>query len=319
MSHSHDHDHDHEDIFHNHAPAGKMKQAFFLAMLILAAELIFGILSNSLALLADAWHMATDVASIGLAWFALEQAKKTANKKMTFGYDRAGILAAAVNGISLVAITVWILYSAITRIMNPEPIGGIGMFIGAGIGLLVNLYIIFILNGEEDNLNVKAALLHVIGDVGASAGVIIGALVIYFTGWEAIDPILSVLIAILVAFSAWNIIKQSFRILMQAAPKNVEIDDLVETIKAISGVKSVHDLHTWTLTSGKNFLSCHVVLDKDYALSETQNVRQEITHQLEHKGIQHTTVQLEDPSTNHDDELICNHTFEHNHSHGHAH
>ncbi|WEG12147.1 cation diffusion facilitator family transporter [Pullulanibacillus sp. KACC 23026] len=125
-THDHDHDHDHSGLFHTHAPAGKMKQAFFLAMIILVAELIFGLISNSLALLADAWHMATDVLAIGLSWYALVQAKKPANRYMTFGYERAGILAAAVNGLTLVLITIWILYSAVTRLMIPSPFMGLG-------------------------------------------------------------------------------------------------------------------------------------------------------------------------------------------------
>ena len=128
-SHNHEHKHDHSGIFHTHAPAGKMKQAFFLAIIILISEIVFGIISNSMALLADAWHMATDVAAIGLSWFALVQAKKPPNKKMTFGYERAGILAAAINGLTLVAITIWILYSAIGRIIHPEPVTGLGMSI----------------------------------------------------------------------------------------------------------------------------------------------------------------------------------------------
>jgi cobalt-zinc-cadmium efflux system protein len=314
---SHSHDHDHSGIFHSHAPAGKMKQAFFLAMIILAAELVFGILSNSLALLADAWHMATDVAAIGLSWFALVQAQKPPNQKMTFGYERAGIIAAAINGLTLVAITVWILYSAVERIMKPETVGGLGMLTGAAIGLVVNLFIIFRLNGGEDNLNVKAALLHVIGDVGASAGVIIAAIVIYFTGWQFIDPILSVFIAIIVAFSAWNITHQSFRILMQATPKDVDISDIGSKIKTVTGVKGVHDLHVWTLTSGKNVLTCHAVLNDNIQLNDSQTILAEIKSLLKSCGIQHTTIQIEDSSHSHDEQLVCKEIQNNEHSHQH--
>lgn len=305
QSHDHDHDHDHSGIFHTHAPAGKMKQAFFLAIIILVAEIVFGLISNSLALLADAWHMATDVLAIGLSWFALEQSKKPANKKMTFGYERAGIIAAALNGLTLVLITVWILYSAITRLMDPEPVGGVGMFIGAGIGLVVNLVIMFALNGEGDNLNVKAALLHVIGDVGASAGVILAAIIIYFTDWLIVDPLLSVLIAVIVAFSAWNIMKQSFGILMEATPKNIDLDKITDEIKSITGVRSVHDLHVWTLTGERNFLTCHAVLNDEIHLNEGQSILDKVNEKLKEIGIQHTTIQLEDTTTNHEDQLIC--------------
>ncbi|MFQ3544595.1 cation diffusion facilitator family transporter [Halobacillus rhizosphaerae] len=304
--HDHDHhDHDHSDLFHSHAPAGKMKQAFFLAMIILAAELVFGILSHSLALLADAWHMATDVLAIGLAWFALHISKKSADKTMTFGYERAGILAAALNGLTLIGITIWILYSAIERIINPVDVGGWGMFAGAGIGLVVNLIIIFVLNGDEDNLNVKAALLHVIGDVGASAGVIIAGIIIHFTGWYIIDPIISLIIAVIIAFSAWNICKQSFRILMESKPKNVEIDQVIQTMKKQDAVADLHDLHVWSITSGKNALACHLVLKEDVPFSEHQQILRTIEHDLAHIGIGHVTIQIEDHNHPHEEDTFC--------------
>lgn len=303
-SHQHDHDHDHSGILHTHAPAGKMKQAFFLAMVILIAEIVFGLISNSLALLADAWHMATDVAAIGLSWFALVQAKKPPNKKMTFGYERAGILAAAINGLTLVVVTIWILYSAIGRMMHPQPVTGMGMVIGAAIGLVINLFIVFVLNGEGESLNVKAALLHVIGDVGASAGVIIAAIIIHFTGWLIVDPILSVAIALLVAFSAWNIIRKSFHILMQATPSNLNVDEIAEKVKGVERVQGVHDLHIWALGSGQNFLSCHVVVDEDIPIGKTQMILEQINTVLKSLEIQHSTIQLEGPSTPHKDQLI---------------
>lgn len=325
MAHSHDHDHehdhDHSGLFHTHAPADKMKLSFFLAMIILAAELTFGLLSNSLALLADAWHMATDVLSIGLAWFALVQAKKPANKNMTFGYERAGILAAAINGLTLIVITAWILYSAIHRMITPEHVGSWGMFVGAGIGLVVNLIIVFSLSGEGHNLNVRATLLHVIGDVGASAGVIVAGIIIAFTGWDIVDPLISLGIAAIIAFSAWNICKKSFSILMESTPDGVELDKIAETIRSIEGVKDVHDLHAWTITSGKNALSCHAVLDGQTAVTESQTILREIEKQLTKLNIGHTTIQVEDPDHPHDDSLICEleQGGDHDHDHAHAH
>jgi len=303
--HDHDHHHDHGGLFHTHAPAGKMKQAFFLALIILISELVFGFISNSLALLADAWHMATDVAAIGLSWFALVQAKKPPNKRMTFGYERAGILAAAVNGLTLIVMTVWILYSAVGRIIHPETVTGMGMFIGAGIGLVVNLIILFALNGEGHNLNVKAALLHVIGDVGASAGVIIAGVIIYFTGWQIVDPILSVVIAIIVAFSAWNIIKKSFHILMQAAPYDLDLEEIAEKIKTVENVQGVHDFHIWELGSGQKFFTCHIVIPQNLRISETQEILDNVNKVLKTFDIRHTTIQLEGTNTTHKDQLIC--------------
>jgi cobalt-zinc-cadmium efflux system protein len=275
-----------------------MKQAFFLAIIILAAELVFGFLSNSLALLADAWHMATDVAAIGLAWFAIVQAKKDANQKMTFGYERAGILAAAVNGLTLIAITLWILWSAVGRIIRPEEVSSWGMFVGAGIGVVVNLIIIFALRGDSDNLNVKAALLHVIGDLGASVGVIIAGLMI-------VDPILSVGIALLVGYGAWKICKQTFDILMEATPNSVNTARAVEAMQSVDGVISIHDLHVWCITSGKNALSCHVVLNSGISFEESQGILQTLEDTVKRLGIGHVTLQLEDTSHKHDNSLLC--------------
>lgn len=316
-AHDHTHGHNHSDLFHTHAPAGKMKQAFFLAAIILIAEVVFGLLSNSLALLADAWHMLTDVLAIGLAWFALNQAKKKPNQKMTFGYDRAGIIAAAINGLTLIFITLWILYSAIERIRNPVEVGSWGMFAGAGIGVIVNLIIIFALNGEGDNLNVKAAMLHVIGDVGASIGVIIAGGIIYFTGWDIVDPIISVAIAIIVAFGAFKICKQSFSILMESTPKNMDIGDISKTIKSRNGVASLHDLHVWSLTSGKHMLSCHIVLEENIEPAEHQKMLRQIEHDLHHLGIGHVTIQIEDQSHHHEETTFCAMNHDHHHVHQH--
>lgn len=314
MSHDHHHDHDHNDLFHTHAPAGKMKQAFFLAMIILVSEVVFGLLSHSLALLADAWHMATDVLAIGLTWFALNQSKKSANKTMTYGYERAGILAAALNGITLILITVWILYSAIERMIHPVNVGSWGMFAGAGIGLVVNFIILFALNGEGDNLNVKAALLHVIGDVGASAGVIVAGVIIALTGWTIVDPLISVIIAIIIAFSAWNICKQSFRILMEASPSNVDMSEVAATIQSHENISGFHDLHVWCITNGKNALSCHLVLENvDH--TKHQDILREIEQQLSQLNIHHVTIQIEDSAHPHKNNTYCSLDEDHAHVH----
>src|SRR5205807_8401896 len=187
---------------HNHTH-GMAKQtlrfAFFLTIIILAAELVGGIIGNSLALLSDAGHVVTDIFALGLAWFATVQAERPANARKTFGYHRVGILAALINAITLILVTVWILYEAVQRFQHPEPIQPLFMFASAGIGILVNLYIGFGLQKEKENLNAKAAALHVFGDVGASVGVIVAGLIILLTGWTVVDPVLSVAIAGLIA------------------------------------------------------------------------------------------------------------------------
>lgn len=302
--HEHGHAHDHGDVFHSHAPAGKMRTAFFLTAVILAAEVVFGLLSHSLALLADAGHVLTDIAAIGLSWLALKQAEKPSNRKMTYGYHRAGILAALINGITLILITIWILWEAYGRFQHPEHITPTWMFVGAGIGLVVNLYLGLGMRNEED-INVKSAVLHMLGDAAASAGVIVGGLIIMFTGWYVIDPILSVLIALLIASGAWRIVRQTVGVLMEGTPKGIDLTNVIQEIKAVSGIQDVHDVHAWSITSGKNALSCHVVLDGDLSIRDSQKILRELEHRMVHLGIGHVTVQAEDAQHPHDNSELC--------------
>jgi cobalt-zinc-cadmium efflux system protein len=313
-SHHHEHDHDHGEVFHSHAPVGKMKLAFFLTLLILVVELIGGYISHSLALLSDAGHVLTDIAAIGLSWYAMNQSKKPASEKFTYGYHRSGILAAFINAMSLIVIAVVILYEAVDRFQNPQPVGSTWMFISASVGLVMNLYLGLGLS-KEDNINVKSAVLHMIGDAVASAGVIIGGIIILFTGWYIVDPVLSVLIAFLIAFGAWKIVKQTVGILMEGTPKGITLEKVVEKIQSIQGVINVHDLHIWSITSGKNALSCHVVLNHEVSFQQSQDILRDIEHKLLHLGIGHATIQMEDEEHPHDDSMVCSTTNDHHEEH----
>jgi cobalt-zinc-cadmium efflux system protein len=311
----HSHDHDHGDVFHSHAPIGKMKLAFFLTLIILIVELIGGFISHSLALLSDAGHVVTDIAAIGLSWFAMHQSQKPASEHFSYGYHRSGILAAFINAMALIVIVVVILYEAIDRFRNPHPVGSTWMFISASVGLILNLYLGIGLI-KEDNINVKSAVLHMISDAMASAGVIIGGIIILFTGWYIVDPILSVLIAILVAFGAWKIVKQTVSILMEGTPKGISLEEVIEKIRSIKGVLNVHDLHVWSITSGKNALSCHVVLNNLTNFQESQEILRKIEHDLQHLGIGHATIQMENEEHPHDESAVCS-TTDHEHHHHH--
>lgn len=314
-NHNHGHDHDHGDVFHSHAPIGKMKIAFFLTLIILIVELVGGFISHSLALLSDAGHVLTDIAAIGLSWFAMHQSQKPASEKFTYGYHRSGILAAFINAMTLIVIAVVILYEAIDRFKNPQPVGSTWMFISASVGLIMNLYLGLGLS-KEDNINVKSAVLHMIGDAMASAGVIVGGIIILLTGWYIVDPILSVLIAILIAFGAWKIVKQTVGILMEGTPKGISLEEVMDKIRSVKGVLNVHDLHVWSITSGKNALSCHVVLNNQIDFQESQIILREIEHKLQHQGIGHATIQLENEEHPHDESAICSIT-DHEHEHHH--
>lgn len=283
-------------VGHSHT-FGMVKQtlrlAFFLTLFILAAELTGGFLANSLALLSDAGHVLTDIFALGLAWFAMAQADRPANARKTFGYHRVGILSALVNAITLILVAIVIIWEAIQRFQHPEPIQPLIMFLSAGIGIVINLYIGFGLRKEGDNLNVRAAMLHVFGDVGASIGVIVAGIIILLSGWTPADPLLSIAIAGLIAFGAWRILRETTDILLESTPKGLNMPAMVQDIRAIPGVRDVHDLHVWSIASGMRALSCHVLID-DLPPSQSAAILQSLEAMLREKyQIGHTAVQFE--------------------------
>jgi len=270
-----------------------LRQAFFLTIIILAAELIGGYLANSLALLSDAGHVLTDIFALGLAWFATAQAERPANARKTFGYHRVGILAALINAVTLILIVFAIVYEAVQRFQHPEPVQPLIMFLSAAVGIGVNLFIGFGLQKEGDNLNVRAAALHVFGDVGASVAVVVAGVVILLTGWIPADPLLSIGIAALIAIGAWRILRETMDILLEAVPKDINMGALVEDMRSVPGVQDVHDLHVWSITSGMSALSCHALID-DLPPSESSTILHELEARLSEKyRIGHATIQFE--------------------------
>jgi cobalt-zinc-cadmium efflux system protein len=281
---------------HNHSH-GMAKQslrlAFFLTMLILVAELVGGFVANSLALLSDAGHVVTDIFALALAWFAVVQAERPPNARKTFGYHRVGILAALANAVTLILIAVVILWEAVQRFQHPEPVQPVVMFLSAGVGIAVNLYIGFGLRKEGHSLNERAAMLHVFGDVGASAGVIIAGVVILLTGWTLVDPLLSTGIAALIAVGAWRILRETTDILLEAVPRELSMPDLVRDMRKVEGVEDVHDLHVWCITSNMYALSCHIMID-DVPQSKSSTILQSVNKMLnEQYHIGHATIQFE--------------------------
>jgi cobalt-zinc-cadmium efflux system protein len=284
----------HSGHTHSHRMArNSLRLAFFLTVIILIAELIGGLLANSLALLSDAGHVVTDIFALGLAWFATVQAERPANARKTFGYHRVGILAALVNAVTLIVIAFAILLEAIQRFQHPEPVQPLIMFLAAGIGIVVNLFIGFGLMREGDNLNVRAAMLHVFGDVGASAGVVVAGIIILLTGWTIVDPLLSVGIAVLIAVGAWRILRETTDILLEAVPKGLSMPNLVRDMKSVEGIQDVHDLHVWSITGNMYALSCHALI-ADLAPSASSAILQSLNTMLSEKyHIGHATIQFE--------------------------
>lgn len=295
MLHNHRHNHASEHS-HEHNGMSNERRVFWAMLLtgsFMLAEVIGGLISGSLALLADAGHMLTDFASLLLAWFAFRLSRRPADPERTYGYYRFEILAAFINGITLFAIVAWIFYQAVHRFLEPvEILGGMMMVVGV-IGLAVNVVAFLILYGAETaNLNIRGATVHVLGDLFGSIGAIVAAAIILWTGWTSIDPILSVAIGLLILRSAWFIVTDSAHILLQGTPQNIDIDRIaVELRDTIPEVLEVHHVHAWSLTPKKLIMTLHVRVDGD---ADRDSVVEKVNALLEeHWGVAHATIQVE--------------------------
>ncbi|MEW6456409.1 MAG: cation diffusion facilitator family transporter [Acidobacteriota bacterium] len=270
----------------------KLSYALIITLFFMGVEIVGGIITKSLALLADAGHMFTDVGALGLSLFAFWLSSKHRTFKKTFGWYRFEIFAAFVNGLTLWIIAGVIVYEAYKRFQSPPEVRSGMMLIVASIGLLANLTSGMILfRSREENLNVKGAFLHVLGDALGSLGVIIASLTIRFTGWMVVDPLVSILICILILWSSWKLIKESFHVLMEGSPTYLDINKVREALTLIHGVQKVHDLHIWSITSGFVSLTAHLVVREN---TDTQMVLDKSNNILSSKfGIHHSTIQVE--------------------------
>ena len=260
---------------------------------ILAAEVIGGILTNSLALLSDAGHMLTDLLALGLSYFAISVARRPPTDEKTYGFHRMEILAALANGVTLIVICLVIFYEAYQRINNPPEVKTAGMLVIAVIGLVANLVSAALLSGHSGSLNVRGAFLHVVGDALSSVGIIIGGVVILFTGWFWVDPLISAGIGVIIVFGAYNLVRQSVDILLEATPGHIILEEVRAALQAIPGVLDVHDLQVWCLTPRICSLSSHLVIT-DVMTSRSDQTLREINELLaEHFQIEHTTIQFE--------------------------
>jgi len=260
-------------VHHIHQPKESNNQTYssnqrklFIALLITAivmiAEIIGGLLANSLALLSDAGHMLTDILALGLSLAAMRFAQKPPTPSKTFGFHRLEILTAFFNGMLLFFISFYIFYEAYNRLLHPEEIKGLFMLVVASIGLLANgIGIILLRKSAHTSLNVKSAFFHIVGDTISSGGVIVGGLLILYTGWYLIDPLIGIFIGILILRGAYALIMESIDIFLEATPKDINVEEMLDELRKIKGVKDVHHLHLWTITSGINAMSAHVLID----------------------------------------------------------
>jgi cobalt-zinc-cadmium efflux system protein len=291
----HSHTHGHQEG-HRHAGGGPrgLLLALSITLLMMVAEIVGGVISNSLALLSDAGHMFTDTLALALSFFAMKFASLPATERKTFGFYRLEILAALANGALLILISVYILYEAYLRIRQPEPVQSTLMLVVAGMGLVVNVVgALLLVKHHDTNLNVRGAFLHIIGDAVSSVGVIVGAMVIAYTGWYLIDPLLSMLIALGIIAGAIGLVSESVSILLESAPSHINIAAVAEEIGKVSGVREAYHIHVWTITSGVYALSAHVVVD-DQLVSDSRELLDAVRGLLADRfRIQHSTIQLE--------------------------
>jgi cobalt-zinc-cadmium efflux system protein len=288
-------------VMHQHEHARADRRLLVLALVVLAlfmvAEVVLGIIAHSLALLADAGHMLTDVAALGLAVFAAWAAALPARGRWTFGFARAEILAAQANGVTLLVIAFLILFSAIRRLVDPPDVDGAIVTVVAVAGIGVNLGVLGILaRARRDSLNVRGAYLHVATDLAAFIGTAVAGLLIVLTGWDRFDPLASILVAGLMLAAAVSLLRESGQIFLEGAPSSAPPEEVGRAIADHEGVVETHDLHVWTVTSGFPALSAHVLVRRD---ADCHRIREELEHMLQARfGVEHSTLQVEHVAEN---------------------
>lgn len=270
----------------------RLKLAMAITGVYFAAEVIGGFLTNSLALLSDAGHMVSDIAALAMSLFAFQMARRPATLKRTYGYHRLEILAALINGLLLWLIVGVIFTAAYNRFFDPPEVQSKGMLIVATLGLAVNFAAGFILYGSHhESLNIRGAFLHILGDALGSLGAIFAGVVMLLTGWYLADPLVSIFIGVLILYSSWNLTQESVSILMQSVPKGIDLEEVRLAMEQVRGVRKVHDLHVWAVTSGVFTLSAHAVVGEG---QDFHRVLNEIEEALKRRfNIGHTTIQLE--------------------------
>jgi cobalt-zinc-cadmium efflux system protein len=268
--------------------------ALVLTGTFMVVEVIGGVLSGSLALLADAGHMLTDTMALALAAVAFKVSKRPADTRLTYGYQRFQILAAFVNGLSLLLIVGWIMYEAIQRFIAPEAVMGPMMLAVATAGLVINIIAFVVLHGgDKENLNIRGAALHVAGDLLGSVAAIVAAIIIIYTGWMQIDPILSIAVAILILKSAWVLVKRSAHVLLEGAPEWLDIESMQQhLVEGIPEVVGIHHVHVWGMTPQDLMLTMHVQIDSEPG-NPTDIIRQVKEQLSEEYGIGHSTIEIE--------------------------
>lgn len=307
-SHSHDHDHSHNDDHDHHHGFGhhhhhtvdpsNVNRAFVIGIILnlafVVVEVIVGLSIHSLSLLSDAGHNLADVASLAMSLLAFRLLKVKPTEKYTYGYKKTTILVALLNAAILLLSLGAISYEAFHRLMSPQPLPGKVISIVAAIGIAVNAItaLLFFSNKEKD-LNIKSAFLHLLSDAIVSAGLVVGGIIIYYTGLFRIDAILSLVVAIIILFSTWQLLRDSLRLSLDGVPEGIQISKIREAIDRMSGVQGFHHIHVWAISTTENALTAHLVVAKDSDMNMVEALKHRVKHELLHQNIQHATLEIE--------------------------
>ncbi|MDB5226067.1 MAG: ybgR [Bacteroidota bacterium] len=288
----HTHTHDHSIILK------KVSTAFIVGIslnfLFVIVEAIAGFVIHSLSLLSDAGHNLADVAALALSLLAFRLLQVKSNKEYTYGYRKTSILVALFNSMILLVSIGAIVFEAIHRFFNPELIPGRTIAIVAGIGVVINTVTgLMFLNSKDKDLNLKSAYLHLMSDAVVSLGIAIGGILMFYTKWFWIDSVLSIGIAIVILVSTWQLLKDSLRLSLDGVPENIHVDDIKTTAKEIAGIKDIHHIHIWAISTTENALTAHLVLSKNSTVEEEKNIKHELKHKLQLKNIHHVTLETE--------------------------
>jgi cobalt-zinc-cadmium efflux system protein len=303
MAHDHEHSHEGHDHSHGHhhhhtVHAEDVNSAFIIGIILNASfviiEVIVGIAIKSLSLLSDAGHNLADVGMLALSLLAFRMMKIKSNERYTYGYKKTSVFVALINAVVLLVSIGAIVFEAVHRLIHPEPVQGGTISIVAGIGIAVNgISALLFMKGKEKDLNIKSAYLHLLSDAVVSLGIVIGGIVIIYTGWYIIDSILSLIIAGVILTSTWNLLRDSLRLSLDAVPTGISIENIRNAALKIKGVKDLHHIHIWAISTTENALTAHLVLPEGTTNAQEMEIKHKLKHELEHNNIHHITLESE--------------------------
>jgi cobalt-zinc-cadmium efflux system protein len=295
--------HDHSHHHHHHVEPKNVNSAFVfgitLNFLFVVVEIVAGFYVHSLSLLSDAGHNLADVVSLSLSLLAFRLMKVRSNENYTYGYRKTSIIVALFNAMVLMASIGAIVYEALHRFFNPEPLPGTTIAWVAGIGIIINTATAFMfLRDRRKDLNIKSAYLHLLSDALVSLALVVGGVIISFTNWFWIDPALSIIVALTILFSTWNLLKESLRLSLDGVPADMNLEQVKEAAAKIKGIEEIHHIHLWGMSTTENALTAHIVIDANSSLVDAENIKHDFKHALEHMNIQHVTLEIESSDEN---------------------